>query len=298
MPGVPADNELTVYRVELGKLLFFDPNLSSDRSVSCASCHVPDLSFSDGRVKAVGVEGRTALRNTPSLTNVAYHSTFMRDGGVPILEAQVLAPLSDDHEMNIHLDSAVHRLALNPDYRRLAMLAYNREFDASVLVRAIASYERTLISSNSAYDHYTFLSTTNALTESQKRGMSLFMGDAQCAACHAGTHFTDGSFASNGLYLSYEDVGRQRITGKMADNGKFKVPSLRNVSRTAPYMHNGSLATLEEVIDHYNSGGKEHRNKSDLIRPLHLSQKDKDDIIAFLHALTDEDFVSNKQFRP
>jgi len=298
-PKIPEDNQLTVYRVELGKNLFFDPAISRDGTVSCGSCHLPEKAFTDGLSKAVGIDERVGIRNAIHLTNVAYHKTLLWDGGVPSLEAQILAPIADTNEFDTELSAAVGRFAENDDYQRLSQAAYDRPFDAFVLTRAIAAFERTLISTEAPIDRYVYNNDTAALSESQVRGMNIFFSSfVNCGACHTGVNFTNGSFQNNGLYSFYKDPGREGITGNPADNAKFKVPSLRNVEYTAPYMHDGSKQTLEEVVEHYNSGGKFHPSKSHLVRKLNLTQQQKDDIVNFLKALTDHNFLENPEFRP
>lgn len=296
-PDIPADNQFTEKRIELGKMLFFDKTLSRDSTIACASCHLNNLAFSDDKPLSVGIYGQFGLRNAPPLFNLAWHNKFFKDGGVPTLELQVLAPLEDPREMGMTTAEVVDRIKVNPLYIDLARVAYDREPDAFVLTRAIACYERTLISGNSRYDQYEYQGNTSALTEQEIRGMNLFES-LNCRNCHSGFNFTDYSFRNNGLYEVYADSGRTRITLDPADRGKFKVASLRNVALTAPYMHDGSLQTLEEVIDHYNSGGSNHPNKDTSIVPLHLTNQNKQDLVAFLNSLTDESFVSNQSFLP
>jgi cytochrome c peroxidase len=289
MPDVPAENPLTEASVQLGKALFFDPRLSRDGTISCGSCHFPDRAFSDTIPKSRGVEGRVGMRNAPTLANVAYHPNFFRDGGVPTLERQVIAPVHDPVEMDHNVQLAAALVSDDPEYQRLSRLAYGRPMDALVLTRAIANYERTLISGWSRYDRYVYRNEMSALSASERRGMQLFSSTAlNCTSCHNGFDLSDHSFRNVGQYMSYADNGRERISLDPADNGKFKVPTLRNVALTAPYMHDGAMATLEEVIDHFASGGLAHPNKSPEMTNFALSAADKADLIAFLHALTDE----------
>jgi len=295
---IPTDNELTVKRVELGKKLFYDPQLSLDATVSCASCHFPDNAFSDVVALSRGVANKTGFRNSPTLANVGYHNSFFKDGGIPTLELQVLAPIEDHREMDFNVKDAVERLSDNAEYQELAKLAYGRAFDAFVLTRAIAAFERTLISGNSRYDQYVSQGDSSALNQSELRGMYLFFSaKTNCSACHSTYLFSDLSFRNNGLYQTYADTGRMRITMAEIDRGKFKVATLRNINLSAPYMHDGSLNTLKEVIEHYNLGGKNHVNKDVLIKPLNLGEEEKTDLINFLKALTDTDFNNNKAHR-
>ncbi len=296
--NIPADNELTEVRVELGKMLFFDKALSRDSTVSCGSCHFQLNAFSDVVAISTGIEGRKGLRNSPPLFNLGYHPYFFFDGGVPTLELQVLAPVQDVNEMDHEFPEAVARLAQNQVYQEMAQIAYGRSFDAFVLTRAISAFERTLVSGNSAYDKYNN-GSSNALNESAKRGMALFNSERlSCNGCHSGFNFTDYSFKNNGLYVQYPDSGRMRVTALPQDRDKFKVPSLRNVALTAPYMHDGSFATLPDVIEHYNSGGAANPQKDERIQPLLLSNQEKSDLLEFLYSLTDNEFITNPNYAP
>ena len=286
-PAIPADNKLTNSRVMLGEKLFFDRSLSADNSISCGSCHLPEIAFADDTQFSTGVQGRTGLRNSPSLFNLAWATSFMRDGGVPTLELQVLAPIEDHNEMDFDILLIAERLKENKHYQDMSMRAYGRDLDAYVIMRAIAAYERTLISGNSKYD----LSLQNkaSLTTEETRGKDLFSSDSlACSSCHSGFLFSNNSFENNGLYSNYADSGRARITMHASDAGKFRVPSLRNVDLTAPYMHDGSLASLEEVIDHYMAGGSSHPNKSPSVHGFSLSGQDKNSLILFLKTLTEQ----------
>jgi cytochrome c peroxidase len=296
--SIPADNQLTEVRIELGKMLFFDKALSRDSSVSCGSCHLQSHAFSDVVNISSGIEGRKGMRNSPPLFNLGYHPYFFFDGGVPTLELQVLAPVQDVNEMDHEFPQAVERLAQNPVYQKMAQIAYNRDFDAFVLTRAIGAYERILVSGNSTYDKYSN-GNSAALNESAKRGLALFNSERlSCSGCHSGFNFTDYSFQNNGLYLQYPDSGRMRVTTLPEDRDKFKVPSLRNIALTAPYMHDGSIATLPEVVEHYNNGGAANPNKDLRIKPLMLTNQEKNDLLEFLYSLTDNDFITNPYYAP
>lgn len=288
-PVIPADNLPTQNRIDLGKKLFFDPVLSRDSTVSCGSCHHPELYFTDGLALSLGIDSNHALRNAPSLINVAYQPYMFWDGGVPTMEQQVLAPISNPLEMDFDVNAVVERLKKQPDYIAMFEKAYSQEPTVFALTRAIANYERTLFSGRSAFDEYQYYGNTTALSASALNGKNIFFGEkGECFHCHNEYNFTDNSFKNNGLYLEYSDSGRARITLQPGDVGKFKVPSLRNVAMTAPYMHDGSLGTLSAVIDHYNSGGKPHPNKSGLIKPLNLTEEEKQDLLNFLLSLTDK----------
>jgi cytochrome c peroxidase len=295
-PEFPADNEFSEARWTLGKQLFFDPILSRDSSISCASCHLPQFAFSDTVAFSPGVAGAAGVRNSPSLANVAYHPYFTREGGVPTLEMQILVPIQEHNEFDFHILLIAERLQQDNAYRQMSWEAYEREPDAFVITRALSVFERSLLSGNSPYDQFAN-GKTKALTAPEKRGMELFFSEkTQCASCHGGFNFTNYAFENNGLYEDYPDSGRFRLTGKPEDRARFKVPSLRNVGLTAPYMHDGALPSLEAVVAHYDQGGKNHPHKSPLVRPLGLTPKERDDLVAFLHSLTDYEFVQNPLF--
>lgn len=296
--NIPADNALTEKRVELGKMLFYDKGLSRDSSTSCASCHLQSHAFSDVVSISSGIEGRKGMRNSPPLFNLGYHPYFFFDGGVPTLELQILAPVQDVNEMDHDFLQAVDRMAQNPKYQELGKIAYGRDFDAFVLTRAIGAFERTMISGNSAYDKY-INGQGSAITDAAKRGLDLFNSERlSCSGCHSGFNFTDYTFKNNGLYIAYADTGRMRVTAMPQDRDKFKVPSLRNIALTAPYMHDGSIATLPQVIEHYNSGGAANPHKDERIKPLQLTAQEKSDLLEFLYSLTDNEFITNPDYAP
>jgi cytochrome c peroxidase len=289
MPSTPADNPLTRASVELGKRLFFDPRLSRDGTVSCASCHLPGNAFADVAAVSEGVDGRLGFRNGPTLANVAYHTKgFFRDGGVPTLEQQVISPVHEPAEMDHDIHRAAETLRDLEPYASLSLRAYGKPLDGWVLTRAIANYQRTLVSGWSRWDRW-MAGDHSALTESEVRGWELFNGAAlNCTGCHSGFDLSDHDFHNVGQYTVYTDPGRERITLDPADNGKFKTPTLRNIALTAPYMHNGAFLTLDEVVDHFASGGHPHPALSKALRPFTLDPQGRTDLLAFLNALTDE----------
>jgi cytochrome c peroxidase len=296
--NTPNDNQLTDARVALGKRLFYDPLLSIDSTISCGSCHQPSLAFTDGRTLPFGVQNRVVPRNAPSLANLGFYPAFNWDGGVPTIELQAFVPIQNHVEMDMPFDTLVARLRRHPQYPQLFREAYNREPDNYSIVRALAAFQRTLVSASSPYDRY-IQGDSSALTPAQKRGMALFFGErAECFHCHGGALFTDNTFQNNGLYLNYTDEGRGRVTGRSYDVGKFKVPTLRNIALTAPYMHDGSLQTLEQVVQHYSTGGQPHPNRSALLRPFTLTTQERQDLVDFLHALTDSAFINNPAHAP
>lgn len=287
-PVIPEENAITEARVLLGKKLFFDPVLSRDSSISCGTCHKPEFAFADDKPTTPGVENRPGKRNAPSLLNVAYQNRLLREGGVMTLEMQVLVPIAEANEFDNNILVICDKLQRDSEYVRMAQEAYGRIPDPFVLTRALSAYQRTLFSGDSDYDRYTFQGKKYAMSPAALRGKALFESERLgCTHCHSGFLFTDQSFANNGLYENYADIGRMRLTGLESDRGVFKVPSLRNVARTAPYMHDGSLPTLEKVLEHYQTGGKNNANKSPLIQPFALSNTEKSDLIVFLKALSE-----------
>lgn len=298
LPQFPADNALTPARFALGKRLFYDVVMSRDSSVSCASCHAPSKAFSDTVALSPGAGGAAGKRNAPTLANVAYHPYFTREGGVPTLEMQILVPIQEHNEFDFNILSIADRLKTDTAYIRLSREAYGRDPDFYIITRGLACFERTLISGESRYDRFAVLGQTNALTAAEQRGMALFFSEkTNCSTCHSGFNFSNYAFENNGLRETYDDLGRFRLTGDTSDMARFKVPTLRNVGLTAPFMHDGSLPTLERVVEHYNSGGKQHPQRSPLVRPLGLTLGERADLVAFLKSLTDEHFASNKKFK-
>lgn len=294
----PEDNSFTQARWELGKKLFYDPILSVDQSVSCSSCHQASIAFSDQETFSIGAMNRPGTRNAPTLANIGYHPYFTREGGVPTLEMQILVPIQEHNEFDFNILLIADRLNQDSTYIRMALEAYDREPDPFVITRAIACFERSLISGLSPYDLFRNYDKKDALSESAKRGKDLFFSErTNCSSCHSGFNFTNYSFANNGLYESYQDEGRYRLTGDPADLALFKVPTLRNIELTGPYMHDGSITSLSAVIDHYQTGGKNHTNKSQELASFQLNAQEKEDLITFLLSLTDDYFVTNALYR-
>ena len=291
----PEGNEYTVERWELGKKLFYDAILSKDGSISCASCHDPSLAFSDDKPVSIGAYGLLGTRNAPSLANVAYHPYYTREGGLPTLEMQILVPIQEHNEFNNNIVLIADTLAKIPAYVQMSKAAYDREPSAFVITRALSQFERSMISGQSPYDLEFNYNIEGSISESALRGLDIFNSErTSCSACHSGFNFTNYSFQNNGLYDEYPDNGRERLTQDPNDQALFKVPSLRNVEVTGPYMHDGSKETLAEVIDHYNIGGSNHIHKSTLIKPLNFTENEKADLLAFLESLTDQNFITNK----
>jgi cytochrome c peroxidase len=259
----PEGNPLTGEKIELGRWLFFNRRLSRDGSLSCASCHDPERAFSDRRAIAVGVSQRKGRRNSPALINLGYGRLFFWDGRAATLEEQVLKPIEDPNEMDLPLAEAAARVGLAPEE----------------IAHALASFVRSILSGDSPFDRYINGDHT-ALTPEQQAGLQLFRGKANCSACHVAPNFTDERLHNTGV--AWRD-GRFSDLG--AGQGNFKTPTVREVARTAPYMHDGSLPTLEEVIEYYDRGGNPNPGLDPEIRPLRLTVVEKQSLIAFLRAL-------------
>ena len=288
----PDFNPSSEAKVELGRKLFFDKRLSKDNSVSCATCHLPEYAFTDRLEVSRGVEGRRTERNSPSILNAGYLKTVMFDAHLPTLEQQVIVPIQEHVEMDMHMLDLLKKLQEVEEYALAAKEIFDRDFDAWVLTRSIAAFERSLISDNSNFDKFYYQKDKNAISESAKRGWKLFSEELYCTKCHPAPHFTNFKAEDNGLYAEYgEDKGRFRIHHDTADIGMFKVPSLRNIELTFPYMHDGSLKTLSEIIDHYSEGGKGHFNQSQEIVAFEIDNNQKEDLINFLNSLTDTSYM-------
>jgi cytochrome c peroxidase len=288
---IPSDNQLTEAKVALGRALFFDKRLSKTDNVSCATCHVPQFAFTDRKTVSEGVNGGKTMRNAPSLLNVGYQPTFMFDAHIPTLEQQVIVPIQEHVEMDMKMKDLIEKLKSIPSYQDQAKKIFGRDFDAYVLTRSISAFERTLISQNSRFDQYMH-GDKKVLTKDEIEGYRLFSKKLYCTTCHAYPSFTTNKAENNGLYAKYgEDQGRFRIHNDSSDIGKFKVPSLRNVELTFPYMHDGSLRMLEEVISHYESGGKGHVNQHESIKPFSLNELERKQLVSFLRCLTDTTYL-------
>ncbi|MDX2006264.1 MAG: cytochrome c peroxidase [Meiothermus sp.] len=297
---IPADNPQTPAKVELGRKLFYDTRLSSDNTVACASCHKPEFAFSDGgKAVSEGVRRQKGTRNAPTLTNVGFRQSLFWEGRTPRLELQAVGPITAHDEMDMTPEALRSRLEGIPEYRLAFARAFPREpISLQTVAKAISAFQRTLVSFDSPYDRYV-AGDDKAMSPAALRGMELFLGEkGDCFHCHVGGQFTDDQPRNTALYTVYEDVGLARATGKDEDVGKFKTPTLRNVALTAPYMHDGSIKTLREAIQHYNNGGQPNLNSDPLIRPLGMTDAEVEDLVEFLKALTDEGFTKNPAFLP
>jgi cytochrome c peroxidase len=283
----PQDNPYSKSKAELGKLLFFDTRLSPDSTVACASCHSPQHAFAETTSVSTGFHGQQGLRNAPALINAAFSMDFFWDGRAGTLEEQIKGPVSNPIEMAGSPSAVAGHIQAIPGYRGYFQNAFGTpEINWTRITRSIATFERTLVSGNSPYDRYQ-AGDKSALNEAQVRGSHVFR-DARCTVCHAAPYFTSGTFANLGVGSNkpHPDTGRFAVTRDNHDWGTFKTPTLRDIALTAPYMHDGSVRTLEEVVDLYDRGGIPNRNLDNRIRPLHLNVEQKQDLVAFLHALS------------
>lgn len=300
LPPVPTreDNVPTDATVAFGKKLFFSPLLSADRTVSCATCHNPKTGFADPRPVSTGIQGKRGTRNAPTVLNAVYNGSQFWDGRANDLEAQASGPMLNSVEMGHTPGGLEKAVAADPEMRRLSEQAFGPGTPTmQKITRALAAFERTLVSGNSAFDRFVYGGDKTAMSESAQRGFRVFKDPdkGQCAVCHTiGTQyalFTDNRFHNLGAGLDPEgeipDLGRFLQTKLDEERGAFRTPSLRNIALTAPYMHDGSLKTLKDVVDFYVGGGSSNPHRDTLIRPLtHLTRQEREDLVAFLESLT------------
>jgi len=315
---IPSDNAWTVDGVELGQHLFFDPILSADSTLSCASCHLPSLSFADGQATSAGIDGIFGTRSAMSLANIGYvEKGLFWDGRVNTLEEQALLPVEDPIELHDTWENVEQKLKNHPEYPKMFRAAFGindtQEITKDLAAKALAQFERSLVSSNSKFDKVK-LREEGLFSDSEERGFRMFfdhqqnqglgLPDAECGHCHNLPLMTSDDFFNNALdsvkwLTDFEDWGMGLVTQDTFDNGKFRAPSLRNIALTGPYMHDGRFETLEEVVDFYNESPN-HNNGSNVdvnIRPLGLTASQKQDVINFLHTLTDTTFTNNPAFQ-
>lgn len=297
LPPLPGDAKLTADLVDLGRRLFNEKKLSSDGTISCASCHQPDLYFTDGLKVAKGVDGQLGPRNSPTVLNAVFNTSQFWDGRAASLEEQAGIPIAAPNEMNMPHEACVERLNGDANYRAQFEKAYGPgPITMGRVLRAIAAFERTMLSGSSPFDRYQYGGDKSALSEAAIRGLEIFKGKGSCATCHtigeSYALFTDGKFHNVGAGMNSSgeltDLGRYAHTKIESDRGAFRTPSLRNVAKTAPYMHDGSLRTLDEVIAFYIGGGNSNPQLDPEIRPIGLSARDRADLVAFLESLTGE----------
>ncbi|MEM1320568.1 MAG: cytochrome c peroxidase [Bacteroidota bacterium] len=312
MMEIPEDNPMVVEAVELGRHLFFDPLLSVNLSMSCSSCHLPNAGFTDGQPVSVGVDGIAGTRSSMSLFNVGFFNKgLLWDGRVATLEEQAGIPVEDPIELHDTWPNVEEKLRQHDQYPRMFREAFGIEdrsdISKDLAVKALAQFQRTLIlGSNSKYDRV--LRREEFFSNDEQNGFDMFfdivpsLPDAECGHCHNAPLFTTNEYFNNGIdsvgsLEEFDDKGLGAFSGRLVDNGKFRTPSLRNIALTAPYMHDGRFQTLEEVVDHYNSGGHLADNLHPLIVPLGLTEEQKKQVIAFLHTLTDTSYLENPAFQ-
>ncbi len=291
------DNPQTDAKIELGKQLYFDKRLSSDNTVSCASCHDPKKGWSNGEPNAEGVDGQRGDRNSPTIINTAYQRFQFWDGRAGSLEEQALGPIANPIEMNLSIEDAVKRVAAIEGYAKQFKAIFGGPVTDERIAKAIAAFERTVLSGNAPYDRFK-AGDENALSEKAELGRKLFFGKANCSSCHSGSNFTDNAFHNIGVGVTAEkqDVGREKISGLSGDRGAFKTPTLRDIHRTGPYMHDGSMSTLEEIVEHYAKGGVANDQLDEEIFKLKLSDEDKQALVIFMkEGLASDDYPDTEE---
>lgn len=300
---IPADNPLTKEGIELGRKLFYEKMLSNDLTMSCASCHKQENAFDDPRPFSQGTNGAFGNRNAMAVINAAWDVQFFWDGRRPSLEAQAHDPVTNPIEMANTWPTVVTRLQNSTTYPDLFFKAFGtRTVDSTLVFKAIAQFERTLVSFNSKFDKYYYQGDTTLFTAQEKHGLQLYTTTGKCTHCHQfNTLLTDNTFVNNGLDDNPADAGLEKFTGKAVDRGKFKVPTLRNIELTAPYMHDSRFATLEQVVEQYSENVRQNSpnldgHMTDFGSGLHLSAQEKADLVAFLKTFTDKDFTTNPKF--
>ncbi len=281
----PKENPYTPDKAALGKKLYFDTRLSVSSAQSCGSCHSPSFGWGDGLAVGVGHGMQKLGRHSPTVVNAAWGSIFMWDGRLATLEEQALGPIQSAGEMNMPLEQLMKRLESIPEYKPMFARVFAEEgMTAKTLAKAVATYERTVVSERAPFDAWVE-GDQKAISEEAKRGFAVFNGKAQCSACHEGWSFTNDGFQDIGL--PSDDIGRGKfVPGVVKMEHAFKTPGLREIARRAPYMHDGSLATLEQVVEHYDRGGVDRPSRSDLMKPLGLTTQEKSDLVAFLKTVT------------
>ncbi|HSN03956.1 MAG TPA: cytochrome c peroxidase, partial [Nitrospira sp.] len=288
---VPAENPLTAKKVELGRLLFFDKRLSKNDTIACVSCHLPDKGFTDGKRVSTGINGLTGGRSAPASLNRVFSKGQFWDGRADTLEDQSIGPFVNPVEHGfIDHNEMVAKMRKIAGYRKLFQEVFGREIVIEDVGKAIASFQRTILSGNSAVDKYDLEGDEKALSESARRGLELFRGKARCTRCHSSFNFTDENFHNLGIGWDTNtvDLGRYMVTNNPEDIGAFKTPTLREIARTAPYMHDGRFKTLEEVVKFYNQGGIKNPHQDNTIIPLELTEQEQQDLVAMLKGLNGE----------
>jgi len=281
----PRESPASEAKIALGRKLFFDARLSRNDRISCATCHDPAQGFGDGQRLARGIDDRQGARHTPGLINVAYGRPLMWDGRAATLEEQALLPIQNPDEMDLRLEALEEKLRGIAEYRKAFEQVFGGDVSAERIAQALAAYERTIVSAETPFDRY-LRGDRDSLSAPARRGMKLFFGRARCSVCHSGPELTDNKFHNIGATDSQAaDAGRRAVTGREEDQGAFRTPQLREIGRTAPYMHNGRFATLRDVVKHYNFGGvtdEANDYRDEALEVLYLSEVEVDDLVVFL----------------
>lgn len=280
---VPEDNPMTPEKIALGEKLFKDPILSGDNTVSCMTCHSPDLGFSNGTSVAIGIRAQKGNRNSLSVLNAGYYNSFFWDGRAQTLEEQALGPIQNPIEMDQNLDELIKELKEVKEYQEEFNKVFSDGITKENIAKAIAAYERTIVMDKTPFDEY-LAGKEDAISEEAKHGMVLFAGKANCMVCHGGPTLSDNKFYNIGI--TSDDPGRYEVTKKEEDQGAFRTPQLRGLLHTGPYMHNGQFSSLAEVVSFYNKGGDNTPNQSPLIQPLNLTEEEEKALVAFLESLS------------
>lgn len=283
----PVDNPYSAEKAALGKMLFFEPRLSKNKNMTCATCHNPSFGWEDATETSIGAQNSHLDRHSPSIINAAWGKSYFWDGRAATLEEQAAGPIESNVEMNLPIEEAVTRLSQVPSYQDWFKRVFgNSGVTANNIKKAIATFERTVVSGQAPFDSWVE-GDENAISESAKRGFALFNGKAECSSCHTGWNFTDHKFHDIGLNTPDKGLGAR--TGIKSEEFAFKTPSLRNITQRAPYMHNGKMHNLRAVIAHYISGGLPRPTRSELMRPISLNAQEVEDLEAFLLTLTGQD---------
>jgi cytochrome c peroxidase len=299
---IPPDNPMTTQKVELGRILFFDRRLSNDDTIACASCHLSTKGFTDGQPVSTGIKGQKGGRSAPASFNRVFSSAQFWDGRADTLEAQSIGPFTNPIEHGfVNYDIMIAKMKKIPGYNALFLQAFGEDITIGNVGKAIASFQRTVLSGNSPADKFDQGGETGAISQEAQRGLLLFREKARCTKCHSGFNFTDEKFHNLGIGWDDNkvDLGRYMVTKNGEDLGAFKTPTLREISRTAPYMHDGRFRTLEEVVNFYNKGGVKNTHQDPLILPLELTNDEKRDLVQFLRTLNGEgwqDAIAPKSF--
>lgn len=296
---IPEDNPMKPEVVELGQILFFDPRLSGNNEVSCQTCHDPEMGYGDNKATFDKYSGGNGTRNSPTVINAGYYTSNFWDGRASSLEEQALGPIQNPNEMNQPLDELIQELFAIKGYQERFQGAFNDGITEQNIAKALAAFQRQIVVKDTPYDRF-LEGDTEALTKQEISGLRLFTGKAFCVTCHNGPNLSDNHFYNIGF--NTEDKGRQEVTGQEGDLGRIRTPGLYGITHTAPYMRDGSLATLEEVIDYYDRGGDDHPNKSFFIQkfmsPIGLTDQEKVDLLVFLQTLGGEPPVFTKPALP